>query len=81
MIISLDDGKMEEQPWPLWLDVVIELSHLALSLSCSLNFYIYILKYRAIRRQAADPETTAANTMIRQASQPISVYNNRILKC
>ena len=43
---------LEDQPWPLWLDVVVELSHLALSISCSLNFYIYIIKYRSIRRQS-----------------------------
>ena len=56
---------MEDQPWPLWLDVVIELSHLSLSISCSLNFYIYIFKYKAIKNQG-DLETTAANTMIQQ---------------
>ena len=65
VIISLSDGSMEDQPWPLWLDVVIELSHLSLSISCSLNFYIYIFKYKAIKNQG-DLETTAANTMIQQ---------------
>ena len=67
MVFSFYGASLEEQPWPLWLDVVVEvliriiimkmkknlinveISHLALSVSCSLNFYIYILKYKARR--------------------------------
>ena len=65
---------MEEQPWPLWLDVVVELSHLSLSLSCSLNFYIYIFKYQAISKPAADLETPAANTANTPINQDVTEF-------
>ena len=66
VIISMDEGSMEDQPWPLWLDLVIELSHLALAFSCSINFYIYILKYKAIRRQHGIVETALGNWNVYQ---------------
>ena len=33
--------------WPPWVDLVTVISHLALTISCSLSFYIYYGQYRA----------------------------------
>ena len=37
--------------WPLWIDTVAVVSHLALAVSCSLSFYIYCALYRARRKE------------------------------
>ena len=39
-------------PWPPWLDMISVISHLALTISCSLSFYIYYGKY-GLRRKLA----------------------------
>ena len=36
---------VQQFPWPLWVDTVAVVSHLALALSCSLSFYIYCALY------------------------------------
>ena len=33
--------------WPRWVDVVVVVSHLALTVSSSLSFYIYFVLYGA----------------------------------
>jgi len=37
-------------PWPPWVRMVTMISHLALTLSCSLSFYIYYAKYGTGRK-------------------------------
>merc|ERR1712038_548589 len=51
MAIGEDSDNFQEPDWPPWLDVLVEVSHLALTICSSLNFYIYMLKYRSIRMQ------------------------------
>ena len=36
--------------WPPWVDLVTTFSHLAITISCSLSFYIYYAKYGANRK-------------------------------
>ena len=35
----------EESPWPAWVDIVTVVSHLTLTISSSLSFYIYFILY------------------------------------
>ena len=35
--------------WPPWVDLVTVISHLALTISCSLSFYIYYAQYGATK--------------------------------
>ena len=37
----------QDIPWPPWVDMFTIISHLALTLSCSISFYIYYGKYGA----------------------------------
>ena len=52
VVFSFYGATLEEQPWPLWLDMISIISHLALTISCSLSFYIYFGNYGLKRRLA-----------------------------
>ena len=45
--ISQAGAISEEFSWPAWVDIVTVVSHLTLTISSSLSFYIYFLLYGA----------------------------------
>ena len=45
--VRLHWGMIEERSWPAWVDMVTGVSHLTLTISSSLSFYIYFILYGA----------------------------------
>ena len=45
--IRLHWAMTEERSWPAWVDMVTVVSHLTLTISSSLSFYIYFILYGA----------------------------------
>ena len=43
--VRLHWGMTEERSWPAWVDMVTGVSHLTLTISSSLSFYIYSILY------------------------------------
>ena len=41
---------LQDFQWPVWVDLGTTFSHLALTVSCSISFYIYAAKYGANRQ-------------------------------
>jgi len=46
--VETDDSSKEKDWWPLWVDQVTCLSHLALAFNSSVNYYIYYFKRRSL---------------------------------
>jgi len=46
---TFKEGQPKTFYWPLWVDLVTVISRLALTISCSLSFYIYYAQYRATK--------------------------------
>ena len=44
----ISEGISEEEYWPDWIRQVTNISHLCLTISCSVNFYIYSIKNKAL---------------------------------
>ena len=43
--VRLHWGMIEERSWPAWVDIITGVSHLTLTISSSLSFYIYSILY------------------------------------
>ena len=69
----------QEPDWPPWLDVLVEVSHLALTICSSLNFYIYMLKYRSIRSALSTRNPLASGHFALFAAG--RTFNCRNMKC
>ena len=44
----ISEGISEEEYWPDWIRQVTNISHLCLTINCSVNFYIYSIKSKAL---------------------------------
>ena len=55
-------------PWPPWVDMVTIISHLALTISCSLSFYIYYGKYGK-PKQGMNRRVTKIWNLVKSSSQ------------
>ena len=55
-------------PWPAWVDTVTIISHLALTISCSLSFYIYYGKYGA-PKQVLNRKMTKMKKLLKTSTE------------
>lgn len=47
-------GATNQQPYPLWVEIVINLNHVALALNAAINIAIYICKDQKFRTACSD---------------------------
>ena len=62
--MSATHALLQDIPWPPWVDMFTIISHLALTLSCSISFYIYYGKYGA-PKQVMNRRLTKFRSLIR----------------
>ena len=58
----------QDIPWPPWVDMFTIISHLALTISCSISFYIYYGKYGA-PKQVMNRRLTKFRSLMRSPNR------------